>query len=85
MIYNIESGADGCNIGRRHLDVVTGGRLMPGRSVSFTVPREDFPEGSKIYVRFVFSWELDNDHEFPGEAEHRAYFYSSDLPHTSPE
>jgi hypothetical protein len=45
------------------------------------VPREDFPEKSMIYVAFDFFWELEDDRSFPGEAEHRAYFISSELPH----
>lgn len=80
MIYSIELN-DGSYIGRRHLDVITGDQLMPGKSVSFTIPREELPGNSKIYVRFVFTWELDDEQEFPGEAEHRAYFISGQLPH----
>jgi hypothetical protein len=80
LIYNIEMAEDGCFVPRRHIDVVTKGKLMPGRSVSFTVPREDFPKGSLISVMFNFSWELVREERLPKEARHRTYFNSSDLP-----
>src|SRR4029077_8365654 len=40
MIYTIEL-ENGCREVRRHVDVVTGGKLLPGKTVSFTLPRED--------------------------------------------
>src|SRR5215208_2120158 len=55
MIYNIEQ-RDGCPELRRHVEQVADVKLLPGRAVSFTVPREDFPEGSSLYVIYNFSW-----------------------------
>jgi hypothetical protein len=71
---------DGCFAVRRHVDVVTTGRLSPGKAVSFTVPREDFSKISRIYVEFDFSWELDQGERDNDEAVHRAYFRSNQLP-----
>jgi hypothetical protein len=64
-----------------HIDVVFTSKLMPGKSVSFTVPRENFPERGLIYVTFTYSWEMDGEHFFPGEAEHQAEFVTGELPH----
>ena len=78
MIYTIELET-GCRDTRRHLDVVTGGKLLPGKTVSFTVPQEDFPKDSEIFVEFDFSWELVKGERVRNEAVHRAYFFSNDL------
>jgi hypothetical protein len=52
--------------------------LHPGRSLTFSVPREDFCKRTRLYVPFSYSWEdawpLDGQ-----EPEHRVYFYGSDL------
>ncbi|MDT7540602.1 MAG: hypothetical protein QOE33_506 [Acidobacteriota bacterium] len=79
MIYNIVS-EEGCPEQRSHVDVITKGKLRSGGSVSFTVPREDFPKNSKIYVGFNFSWEIVKDAKLPNETRHLVYFYSSALP-----
>jgi hypothetical protein len=79
VIYIIEK-QDGSREQRMYVDVVSRGKLMPGKTVSLIVPREDFPKGSQIYVGFNFSWELRTDDRFRDEAVHRAYFLSSDLP-----
>jgi hypothetical protein len=79
MAYMIETEA-GCFAGGRHVDVVTSGLLSPGRTVSFTVPRGDFPKNTRIYVEFGFSWELDHGERDSDEAVHRAYFRSNQLP-----
>lgn len=65
-------------IGR--IDVVSQGKLMPGESLSFLVPRREFPNGSQIYVEFNFSWELNEGETVRREVVHRAYFLTSDLP-----
>ena len=64
----------------RHLDVVTEGKLLPGKSVNFTVPQEDFPKYSQLFVEFDFSWELSKGERLRDEVVHRAYFLSIDLP-----
>jgi hypothetical protein len=52
--------------------------LHPGRSLIFSVPREDICKRTRLYVPFSYSWEdawpLDGQ-----EPEHRVYFYGSDL------
>jgi hypothetical protein len=80
MIYTIEMVEDGCSVIRRHTDIVTKGKLMPGGSVSFTVPREDFPKNSVISLTFNYSWELMREERLPRESRHRAYFNPKDLP-----
>jgi hypothetical protein len=81
MIYNIQMAENGCYDIRMHVDVVNrGNKLLPGKTVSFTVPRGDFPKGSNIFLLFEYAWELDQDNRFPGEADHRAYFISGHLP-----
>jgi hypothetical protein len=79
VMYVIEQDDGRLEI-RRHVDVVTEGRVMPGKSVSFTAPREDFPEKGSIYVRFEYSWERKSGRALRGEAQHRAYFRSGALP-----
>lgn len=79
MIYNIEQ-ANGCIEERRHTEVVETSKLMPGKTVSFVVPREDFPKGSNIFVRFWFSWEVSPEKGYGEEVEHRTYFYLRYLP-----
>jgi hypothetical protein len=79
IIYIIEL-EDGKRDVRNRVDVVSTGKLMPGKTLSFVVPRRDFPRGSEIYVEFNFSWELDQGERVRREAVHRAYFLSSDLP-----
>jgi hypothetical protein len=79
MIYTVEL-ENGCMGGKRHFDVVTVGKLLPGKSVSFTVPREDFPKNSEIFVEVDYSWELVKGERVRNEAVHRTYFLSSALP-----
>jgi hypothetical protein len=79
MIYNIEQ-EDGAVALRRHVEVVASGKLLPGKTVSFTVPQEDFLKNSEIFVRFDFSWELSQGERDSDEAVHRAYFRSNQLP-----
>jgi hypothetical protein len=62
------------------VDVVSKGKVMPGRTLSFVVARRNFPTGSAIYVEFNFSWELTEGETVRREAIHRAYFLTSSLP-----
>ena|SRR5947209_7513638 len=71
---------NGCRDERRYVDVVDIGKLMSGRMLSFVVPRGNFPKGSKIYIEFYFSWELNRSERVRDETVHRAYFLSKDLP-----
>jgi hypothetical protein len=79
LIYTVELD-NGCFGGRRHIDVVTTRKLMPGKSLSFTVPRSDLPKYSELFVGFNFSWELTNAGRLRDEVIHRAYFLSIALP-----
>ena len=80
VIYIIEL-SDGSRDIRKHVDVTRQDKLMPGKTLSFFVPRGDFPNGGKIYVEFVFSWEFVPPEENVGDQTvHRAYFRASDLP-----
>lgn len=79
IIYAVEL-KNGCLGGRGHTSVVTTGKLLPGRSISFLVPFEDFPKGSAIFLEFDYSWELIKGNRDRNEAVHRAYFLASDLP-----
>ena len=58
----------------------TEGKLLPGKSVNFTVPQEDFPKCSQLFVDFDFSWELSRGERLRDEVVHRTYFLSIDLP-----
>lgn len=80
LTYIIEL-ATGCRDERLTVDVIMRVKLMPGKAVNFTVPRDDFSQGSKIYVEFTFPWEK-REYGKPhlSEPVHRAYFSSRDLP-----
>lgn len=70
----------GCRVERFTTDVIMTSKIMPGKTVSFVVPKSEFSVGSKVYVEFFYSWEprLKKTHQI--EAVHRAYFASSHLP-----
>jgi hypothetical protein len=76
-VVQLESGAWA---GSRHVDVVTRGRLLPGKSATFIVPTQDLLSQSQIYVEFYFSWELQQGQVLPRETIHRAYISTSDFP-----
>lgn len=78
--YTIEL-ATGCRDDRLSFDVVMSLALKPGKSASFTVPIDDFSQGSKIYVEFGFPWENQQNRNLRlYEPVHRAYFSAYDLP-----
>jgi hypothetical protein len=80
IIYTIEL-ADGTIDERKYVDVTRDDILMPRKTMSFLVPREDFPKGSKIYVEFAFPWDYVPPQENIGDQTvHRAYFRAADLP-----
>lgn len=58
--------------------------IESGKSVLFSVPREQLAKGLAIKVQFRYEWETDSD-GFISELEpkHFAYFYSSDIPKNS--
>lgn len=59
---------DGCH-------VCSSTKLLPGRALVFSVPREMLCDSRKIYVLYSYDWE-----EYGNEPEHRVYFYGSELP-----
>ena len=72
--------ADGQRDERANIDVTLGGKLMPGKTLTIVVPRDNLPKGSQILVEFNFSWELRDGDTVRNETIHRAYFLSSNLP-----
>jgi hypothetical protein len=72
--------ADGCPELRQYVDVVMKRKLMPGKTLDLIVPKDNFPDASKIYVSFNYSWELVEGDRLSNETVHSAYFHSSDLP-----
>jgi hypothetical protein len=81
IIYIIEL-ADGQRDVRMHVDVVRRGiKLMPGKTLTFMVPRGDFPQGSMIYIEFSFSWDyVSPENNIGDQTVHRAYFRANELP-----
>ena len=55
-------------------------RLLSGKSILFSVPREHLGEGLAIKIAFNYSWENLIDVIEGTEPEHYAYFYSTRLP-----
>lgn len=80
VIYTIEL-EDGKRDFVSRVDVVSKGKIMPGATVSFIVPRGVLTNARQIYVDFNFSWELTQARTVRREAFHQAYFVTSDLPH----
>jgi hypothetical protein len=81
ITYMIELKDGSRDIRNRTDQVMRNNRLMPGKTLSFVVPKADFPDESKIYVDFTFSWEVVSVEKNSGDQTvHRAYFRASDLP-----
>lgn len=80
LAYTIEL-ATGCYDPLLAVDVISRIKLMPGKTINFIVPINEFSQGSKIYVEFAFSWEKQEE-EYSNlyEPIHRVYFYVRDLP-----
>jgi hypothetical protein len=55
-------------------------RLLPVRSLVFTVPREDLRPGYSIRVKFSYGWENGDDVFGGREVDHFFYFHNSKLP-----
>jgi hypothetical protein len=81
LFYDVLSERKVILEGRCH--VCSSNRLSPGRSLVFSLPREDLGKGGAIRISFSYGWE-DPDDVFAGrEPEHYVYFYASKLPQTS--
>ena len=79
--YQVEE-RDGTRAPINDVDKQLGTSLRPGRSALFSVLREHFSNGRKIYISFRYSWEdgsLTFGHTFLGEPVHRVEFASDDL------
>lgn len=72
--------SDGNLISREECHVCTLNGVGPGKSLVFSVPREDLSEGRSIRVRFSYGWENQDDVFAGREPEHNVYFYASNLP-----
>ena len=80
VIYIIEL-SDGQRDVRKHTHGSRHIKLASGKSLTFIVPRDDFPQGSKIYVEFSFSWDyVSPENNIGDQTVHRAYFRANDLP-----
>lgn len=53
IVYIIEL-EDGCRDVRNQVDVVVRNNRLPGKTLTFVVPKADFPDKSKIYINFAF-------------------------------
>jgi hypothetical protein len=56
-----------------------GGRIAIGDFIYFTVPIEHLHEGLKIYVEFIYEWEISKSGDTSKEPEHRVYFRGGDI------
>jgi hypothetical protein len=80
LFYDVLSDRKVIREGRCH--VCSSNRLSPGRSLVFSLPREDLAKGGAIRVSFSYGWE-DPDEVFAGrEPEHYVYFHASKIPQT---
>lgn len=78
LFYDVLSEGKLILEGRCH--VCSSNRISPGRSLVFSVPREDLAKGKSIRVKFSYGWE-DPDDVFAGrEPEHYVNFDASKLP-----
>lgn len=81
LFYDVLSERKVILEGRCH--VCSSNKLSPGRSLLFSLSREDLGPKGAIRISFSYSWE-DPDDVFAGrEPEHYVYFYTSKLPQTS--
>jgi len=51
--------------------------LGPGKSLLFSIPRDNIVNFYGIRIQFSYAWE---DYGDPGEPSHFTYFYSTELP-----
>ena len=63
------------------IDVCTLNKVGTGKSLEFSLPREDLADGRTIRISFSYSRENQNDVSGGREVEHYVYFRSSQLPH----
>ncbi|MFN2533338.1 MAG: hypothetical protein ABR555_18805 [Pyrinomonadaceae bacterium] len=61
-------------------DVSSTAWLPPGKSVIFSVPREQLCSDFAVFIRFNYEWEYGERTFRSNEAEHRVYFRGLDLP-----
>jgi hypothetical protein len=57
-------------------DVVSSETLLPGKVLSFSVPKANLGEGLGLKIRFQYEWDAGR----VGEPEHSILFYHSQLP-----
>ena len=56
--------------------------IAPGRSILFSIPKEDLTKTYAIRTSFEYEWERYTDISGGDEPTHYVYFYSSELPKT---
>jgi len=79
--YQVEEG-DGTRAPINEADKQLATSLRPGSSALFSVLREHFSNGRKVYISFGYSWEyrsMNFGHILLGEPAHRVEFASDDL------
>jgi hypothetical protein len=55
-------------------------KLLPGRSIVFSVPHEHLAKNLALRINFSYEWEDTTDVFVGREVKHYVYFYSSKLP-----
>ena len=78
LFYDVLS--EGKVVVERRCHVCSSNQLRPGRSLLFSLPREDLVKGGAIRVKFSYGWEHPDDVFADREPQHFVYFYSSKLP-----
>jgi hypothetical protein len=81
LFYDVVSDSKVILEGQCH--VCSSNKLSPGRSLLFSLPREDLVKGGAIRINFSYGWENPDDVFAGREPEHYVYFYASKLPQTS--
>lgn len=54
--------------------------LKPGKSVSFSIPKEYFSKAYAVRISFNYEWESETNVDNSREPVHFVYFYSRNLP-----
>jgi hypothetical protein len=77
LFYDVLSRGKVLAEGRCH--VCSFNHVSPGRSLVFTVPREDLAEGFSIRVSFNYGWEDESIFFTREGVQHSVSFYSSNI------
>ena len=78
LLYDVL--AEGKAMNERQCHVCSSNELHAGRTLLFSLPREDLVKGGGIRIRFSYGWEHAEDVFADREPQHFVYFYSANLP-----